>query len=303
VSNPAGAAPTNLTIVALVGVLCLIWGSTWYAIRLGLRDLPPFTSAAARFCVAGLVMAALAPILQPREGGLRPPAWLWLTTGSLIFAASYGILYWTEQVVPSGVAAVLWAVFPLLMAASGHFVLGERLRPVQACGFVVSFAGVVTMFAGDLGGIGRAGLPMALLLFASPVVSAVGTTLVKKYGAGCSSVALNRNGMLFGALLLSAAAFLCERPLAVRWTPLAIGSLSYLAVVGTVTSFGLYFWLLRHAQANRLSLISYVTPCLALLLAWVVGDGTLQTATLLGTVLMVVGVVFVVGYGRDGSRA
>ena len=129
-ARPAG--PGRVTVVLTVTVLCLIWGSTWLVIKTGLRDLPVLTSAAARFTIAAGAMALLAPALHRREGGTRPPRWLALCMGSLNFAVSYGVVYVAETVIPSGLASVLWAVFPLLTAALGHVWLpGERLRPSQ----------------------------------------------------------------------------------------------------------------------------------------------------------------------------
>lgn len=290
-----GAHTTKpLLLHLLVALLCVVWSSTWLVIRFGLEDLPPLTSAAVRFLVAGACMALLAPFLHRREGAPPPQRWLWLVAGGCNFAGSYGVLYIAETVVPSGIAAVLWAVFPLLMATSGRLFLGERLRRRQWLGFLLAFCGVVLMFGGDLGGIGRDGLPMALLLLLSPIVTAVGTTLIKRHGSDRSSVLLNRNGMLTGAVLLSLAALLREGVVLDGFTAPAIAATLYLALVGTVLTFGVYFWLLRQAQANRLSLISYVTPCLALLLAAAAGDGTLDAFALGGTGLVVSGVACVV---------
>lgn len=291
--------PRTWLVPFLIALLCAIWGSTWWAIRLCLADgnQPPLSSAALRFVLAGLAMAAATPHLLRLDPKPAPSKWLWLATGTCSFAGSYGVLYVAEQVVPSGIAAVLWAIFPLLMAGSGVFVLGERLRPAQLGGFVVSFLGIVAVFAGDLGGDGTRDphlLGSALLLLLSPCVSAIGTTLVKKFGQGTSSVLLNRNGMLFGALLLAVVAFTCESPLAMRWTlPTTVATI-YLALFGTALTFGAYFWLLQRVAASRLALISYVTPVLAVVLGVLVGDGTADRWLWLGTALVVIGVALVV---------
>lgn len=291
--------PAPLVVDVLVVVLCLVWSSTWWAIRQGLEELPPCTAAAARFLLAGVVMVFAAAWLRRRESGAAPPAWLWLSAGVANFAVAYGILYWSEQRVPSGIAAVLWAVFPVLMAIAGHTLLNERLRPRQALGFLVAFAGVLAMFFGDLGG-GDDVLPSAALLLLSPVAAAVGTVLIKRHGSGCSSLLLNRNGMLAGGALLAGAAWLLERDAPATVGARAVVSTVYLAVVGTCLTFGLYFWLLRWARASRLSLISYVTPPLALGFGWLVGDGTLDAATLAGTGAIALGVAMVVR--RDRPR-
>jgi drug/metabolite transporter (DMT)-like permease len=290
----ADPSPRRASALPLwLALLCLIWGSTWWAIRLSLADQPPLSSAALRFLIAGAAMTVLAPGLQRREAVPPPPTWLWVVAGGTNFAGSYGILYVAETIVPSGIAAVLWAIFPLLMAGSGVACLGERLRPGQVLGFLVAFGGIVTVFAGNLGGAGDR-LDMALLLLASPVVSAVGTTLVKKFGSGTSSVLLNRNGMLLGAALLAVLAFAREDPLGMVWTWRGTLATLYLALFGTALAFGVYFRLLRTAPASMLSLITYVTPVLAMLLAALVGDGTMDGAAWLGTLLVTAGIVLVV---------
>ena len=295
--------PSPLLTNALVALLCLLWGSTWLVIAGGLRDLPAFTSAGVRFAVAGLIMVGVALVVARREGGERPPTWLWVTLGSVNFAFSYGVVYRTETVLPSGLVSVLWGVFPMLMAVCGHlFLPGEQLRGRQWLGFVLGFGGLAVLFATDLQNFGPEGVPAALWLFTSPVVSAVGTTLVKRYGTGVNSALLNRNAMLLGAVLLLIAARVSEAGDPVAWTPRAIGSIAYLAVCGTVLTFGLYFWLLRYADAYKLSLIAYVTPAVALLLGWAVGKEPVTVYTLAGTGLILLGVVFVVRTGPAPAR-
>lgn len=297
------AMPTHprALILGTIVLLCLLWGSTWWAIRICLEYQPPLSAAALRFVLAGAAMALVAPRLRRHETGSAPPPWLWLCTGLCNFAGSYGILYVAEQHVPSGIAAVLWAVFPLLMALSGVLVLGETIRPRQWLGFLLAFSGIVAVFAGDLGGQGEVPLGHALLLLGSPVVSAIGTTLVKRHGAGCSSVLLNRNGMLAGAGLLVLAALVAESPTQLQYSTSWLLATLYLAVFGTAVTFGAYFWLLRTAPASQLALISYATPVLAMLLAAAVGDGKPDALAWFGTALVVAGIAVVVHRGRRRS--
>ncbi|MCK5945129.1 MAG: EamA family transporter [Planctomycetes bacterium] len=295
-SQLAARTVRNATLggAMLVGVLCLVWSSTWWAIRICLQEQPPLSSCAVRFLIAGVAMALVAPRLRARENVPAPPTWLWVVCGLTNFGAGYGVLYVAETVVPSGIAAVLWAIFPLLMAGSATCFLGERLRAVQWLGFGVSFAGIVVVFSGDLGGVDEDHVGYAWLLLLSPLIAACGTTLVKKYGSATSSVVLNRNGMLLGAGALMVAAFVREDPLAMTWSARATMATLYLAVLGTTMTFGIYFWLLRTAPASMLALINYVTPVLAMVLAALVGDGQHGWLAWSGAGLVVLGIALVV---------
>ena len=294
--------PSRPALLAAVVVMCLVWGSTWVVIAEGLDDLPPFTSAAVRFAVAAVVMALAAHLLDGREGGTPPPRHLVLAQGTLNFAASYGIVYWTETRLPSGLVSVLWAVFPMMMAAVGHGLRlpGEHLHGRQWLGMAVGFVGVAVLFRTDLARIEGAGV-VGLVLLLSPLVSAVGTGLVKRDGQGVNSMLLNRNGMLLGALLLGALALALEHDAPARWTPRAIGSIAYLSLMGTCLTFGLYYWAMRYAPAYQLSLIAYVTPVIALALgSWVRGERV--TPGLLGGGALVLAGVGLVMLGRQRAR-
>lgn len=302
-SRAPGNEPPRWVVHALIGVLSLIWGSTWLVIAKGLTSLPPFTGAAVRFLVAAAVMALVAPFLARREGGAKPARWLWVLVGLTSFSASYAIVYWTETQLPSALVSVLWSVFPMLMALSSHFFLGHRLRGARPwLGFVLGFAGVVLLFVTDLRDLGAHAIPAALVLLCSPLVSCVSTTLLKKHGGGASSALLNRNAMTLGALVLTALAITVEHDAPATWNTTAIASVAYLALFGTVLSFGLYFWLLRHTPAHELSLISYLTPAVALLLSASVGSERITAFTVAGCVAILAGVFLVIG-PRAKARA
>ena len=287
--------PSPALLRAAIILLCLIWGSTWVVIKGGLRDLPPFTSAGARFAIAALPMVGVAALLGKREGGRRPPVWLWLVQGTTNFGMSYGIVYHAETVLPSGLVSLLFGVYPMLQALAGHYFLdGEHLRSTQWIGFGVGLAGLYLLFRTDIRGFGPEGVPTALLLLLSPISVVIGTTLVKRYGGGVSSTLLNRNGMFVGAALLLGAAFALERESGVSWTSPAIASLLYLAIMGTVVTFSLFFWLLRYAPAHKMALIAYVTPALALFLGWAFADEQVTASTLGGAACILCGVLFVV---------
>ncbi|RKY21837.1 MAG: hypothetical protein DRQ55_03105 [Planctomycetota bacterium] len=295
--------PSALVVTLLLALLSVVWGSTWLVIKQGLVDLPPFLGLGLRFCLAGLVMAAIAPAIRRREGGTRPGWGLTLVVAIAEFGVSYGIVYRAELVVSSGLVAVLWAVYPLLMALCGHLAIpGERLPARAWAGFSVGFGGVVLLFFTDLANAGPAAWGWgAAVIFGAGVV-ALGTTVLKLRAHGASSALLNRNGMLFSGPMFLALWFWLERDLPWQLTGQALFSVVYLAVMGTVVTFGVYFWLLRHVAAFRLSLIAYVIPLVALLLGVLFGDESVGPSTLAGTALILLGVAAGVR-GSDRRRA
>jgi len=292
---PATRTPSALVVNACIAIMCLVWGSTWLVIREGLDSIPPYTSAAARFIVAGVAMSALAVLFGKKEGGAPPATWLWIILGLTNFAASYGIVYRTETILPSGLVSLLWGIFPMLNALAAHWFLpGERLRSAQWSGFVFGFVGLGLLFVTDLRKFGPEGVPAALVLFLSPVVATLGTVLVKRHGAKTNSIVLNRNAMLLGGAVLAVFAWVTERGVEARWTPGALWSVAYLALFGTVLAFGLYFWLLRYVDAHKMSLIAYVTPAIALTLGPLVRSEPVTRNTIAGAACILCGVVLVV---------
>jgi len=294
--------PGPVLILVLVGMLCLIWGSTWLVIKEGLTALPPFTSVGVRFVLAGTIMAALAPFLVPREGGARPTTMINLVQGFGGIAACYGLVYWAETVLPSGLVSLLWAVFPMMLAGCSTIALkGERVTARQWAGFSLGFTGVVVLFVTDLRELGSGAVPAGLLLLLSPAVCAASTVYVKRHGQNTSSVLMNRNGMWIGGFALLLVALFTERDADIEWTRTAIASVAYLTLVGTVFTFGVFYWLLRYAPAHLLGLIAYVTPVIALTLGATLRDEPVGWHTLLGAGLVLGGIGLVVTR-RAGAR-
>ena len=298
---PDTRAPSAMLVNGLLALLCLVWGSTWLVVKLGLRDVPPFTAASTHFVLAGFCMAVLAHFLAAREGGGRPPFLVVLAHGTCQFALNFGLVYVGETVIPSGLVAVLWAVFPIFVALGGHFVWkSERISSSRGVGFAVSFAGVATLFASDLAAINARAVSMGLLVLLAPLSVSISTLLIKQRASGTSSLLLNRDAMLIGSAMLGTVALIFESPLEVTWTRAAVLGVLYLALVGTVVSFGVYMWLLRYVPASRMSLTSFVIPVVALLLGAAVGGEPLGANTLLGTGLVLGGVALASLRARTG---
>lgn len=278
-------------VIALMALLAVVWGSTWVVIGLGLHDVPPFTGAALRFVLAGLVMAAIAPWLARREGGGRAPRGVVWAQAFCQFGFNYALVYVSETILPSGLVSVLWATFPLMMALAAHFITKrERLSGRKWTGMLVAFSGVLLLFVTDIANVGARGVGMALLVLLAPAAVVWSTLLIKYRASGASSAYLNRDSMLIGAGMLSVLAIAFERGAPVRFTPVAVGSIVYLALFGSVLAFGVYLWLLRSVPAYRLSIISYMVPVFALVLGAVVRGEPLGVTTVTGGALALAGV-------------
>jgi drug/metabolite transporter (DMT)-like permease len=336
---PAAPAPDphrrgRLANYATLGLLTLIWGTTWAAIRLGLRGIPPFTGVALRFAIGAAALfaaaralgvrmrgaaasapgtsvaaastasvaaaaptpaAPAAPATQAPAGAALPrssPWRVWLVNGLMTFFIPYGVLYWAEQWVPSGLAAVLFATSPLWVALAAHVALpAERLRAATAAGVLLGFAGVAVIFSEDLRALGgpRVAGAAALLLLA-PLTSAVGVVAVKRWAAGMHPLAIVAMPMALTAAAMGCVALATEAGQPVRLAGLPLAALLYLALCGSALSFSLYFWLLGRLPATTLSLINYLTPIVALLIGGTALGESFTARTLAGSALVVGGV-------------
>jgi drug/metabolite transporter (DMT)-like permease len=226
-------------------VLCCIWGSTWMFIKLGLEDLPPFLFAGIRFVIAFITLAIFIRMRRvPLPRGRRD--WLLLAvTGVLSFSLNYGLVFWGEQYISSGLAALLQSTLPAFGLLFAHFFLpGERMTLVKIIGVMMGVLGVGIIFSHQLQLSGRGALWGGAALVLSAFCAAIANVLVKAYGLNLQPAVLAGGQMMFGLVPLFLVGIPLEgSPLQLHWTITSVVALLYLAIVGSVIAFVLYYWL------------------------------------------------------------
>jgi drug/metabolite transporter (DMT)-like permease len=279
-------------------ILSLIWGSTWSFIKVGLRDLPPITFAAIRFLIAAVILWLI--ILVMRRSAIPRTRRDWMImawTGLIAFTVNYGLVFWGEQYITSGLAAVLQATIPAFGLVIAHFYLpAEPMTMRKLAGVVIGIAGVSMIFYDQLKIEGAAALWGSAALVVSSFCVAYSNVLVKAHCRHLDPAALAGGQMVCGlAPLLVFGAIWEGNPLLLRWTEAAIISILYLALVGSALAFLLYYWLVRKIEVTKTMLIALVTPVIALLIgmvrlreevSWLVGTGSV--AILSGISLIIV---------------
>jgi drug/metabolite transporter (DMT)-like permease len=276
-------------------VLCGIWGTTWLFIKLGLEDLPPITFAGIRFVIACAIL-----FLLIRARGIHLPVngrdwWLLASTGVLSFSLNYGLIFWAEQYISSGLAALLQSTLPAFGLVFAHFHLpGERMTWSKIFGVVLGVVGVAVVFSHQLAIAGGKALAGSIAVVLSAIFAAYSNVLVKGHERKLDPAILAGGQMFFGLIPLLLVGIPLEgNPFNYRWTPLAVLSLLYLAVVGSVIAFMLYYWLVHNMDVTKTMLISLVTPVVAVLLGMLVLGEDLSWRTVAGGVMIMVGVRFV----------
>jgi drug/metabolite transporter (DMT)-like permease len=269
-------------------MLVLIWSSTWVAIRVGLHDTPPFLGAGVRFTLAG---ALLLLVCRAMGRTLRSDPVLVAFLAAMPFAASYALIYWAEQYIPSGLTAVLFGVLPIYTAVLVLLFLKEEpVRRSFWLGVGIAIAGLVVAFGESisLAASDRAGLAAAAVLVAA-FASATGNISQKRRSQQLDPLALNGWSMLAAGLVLTGVSAVGETWSDMRWTPEAIGSILYLAVLGSAVSFVVLTMLLRELPAVTMSYLPLILPFGALVFGWAVEDEALTAPSLAGAALVAAG--------------
>jgi drug/metabolite transporter (DMT)-like permease len=276
--------------------LCGIWGSTWAFIKLGLGDLPPITFAYVRFIIAVALLLLIAYVRRATLPRKRSEWRLLVVTGVLQFTVNYGLVFWGESYISSGLAALLQATIPLFGLLIAHKLLpGEPLTFAKLCGVVIGLAGVAIIFSNQLkiGDVWAVWGSIAIIIGA--FAAAYSNVLLKASDARLDLSVLVAAQMLCGLLPLIIVGLVKEgNPLRLHWTMTAIVSILYLALVGSVAAFLLYYWLVRRMDVTNTQLISLVTPVVAVLIGVLFLDEELSWRILLGGLGIFAGIGFII---------
>ena len=275
---------------------CLIWGSTFLAIRIGNQALPPEWAATLRLVLAAPLLALVVLVRHdrwPRGEALKAA----LLFGVFNFGVNLGLLYWGERVVPSGIAAVLYATVPLSTAFIAAALGVERLQPRKLVAAIVAIAGVATIFAGEM----RLDVPFEGLIavFLAATAASLSSVFLKR-APQPSVFSTNAVGAAAGAILCFAASVVLGEDHSLPSTIAGWWPVIYLTLAGSLGAYVIWTWLVGHWSVTSASYVGVVVPVIAVILGAIVLQETRSPETYVGATVVVAAVVVAL---RGGGSA
>jgi drug/metabolite transporter (DMT)-like permease len=289
--------PATWKVLLAFAIIYFVWGSTFLAIRVGVREVPPFLLAGMRFVVAGGVLygwmrARGTPSPTKREWGAAS------LLAVLIFVFDYGLLFWAERRVPSGIAAVMMATIPVFMALGEIvFLRTQRLTWRLGLSLLVGMAGVAVL-VGHAMSLGEApidGVGACALIFAA-ISWSVAASLSRKMPLPAAKAMSSGAQMLAGGIFLTLTAALLGEFRGFHVQAVSRGAwlaLAYLIVAGSIVGFTAYVWLIHHESPTKVGTYAYVNPVVAVLVGYFLGGEAIGPRTIVGTLLVLVSVVVI----------
>lgn len=283
---------TTIKIFFAYILLCLLWGSTWMVIRASLESLTPYISIGARFIMASffiLIFMKLRGVsLQRDKESIR----LYVLMGFLSFVIPFGLVYWAEQFVPSGLASVLFGVYPFFVALFSFFrIPDESIGIIKIIGMSLGFIGITVIFSDsfttDLSNLFIGMVAVAL----SGVIQAWMAVTIKKSGRHLNPLSMNLIPMFIAGISGILIGLMLEDLSKIKIDNTAILSVLYLAFFGSVVTFTSFYWLMKKINVVLLSLIAFITPIVALILGWIFYNETLTTQHIIGSIMVLIGLL------------
>ena len=284
-------------VVLAFAIIYLVWGSTFLAIRVGVREVPLFLLAGMRFLVAGIVLY----LWMRLRGEPSPSRRHWISSfclAVLIFVLDYGLLFWAEQRVPSGIAAVMMATIPVFITLfEVAFLRAQRLTLRLAFSLLIGIGGVGVLVSRSMGlgevPLNRAG---AIALLAAAVSWSLAAVLTRELPLPASRAMSSAAQMLVGGILLTLVAGILGEFRDFHWQTVSRGAwlaLLYLIVAGSLVAFTAYVWLIHHASPTKVATYAYVNPVVAVVIGYFLGGEVIGVRTAVGTFLVLVSVMVI----------
>jgi drug/metabolite transporter (DMT)-like permease len=281
----------NLFLLLVLGAL---WGSSYLFIKVAVAEIPPLTMVAARLVIGAAILWGLLRLMRkplPRD---RATWARYAVMGLLNGALPYSLIFWSEQTISSGLAALLQATMPLFTVLLAHFLARqEKLTLRKVLGVVVGFVGVGLLMLPDLQSGQQAHVLGQAAMVASSLSYAGATLFARSQLRGHAPLASTTGQLTMGALLITPLSLVVEHPLGLSPAPVAIGSLLALTILGTVIAYIIYYALLERTDATFVSTVTYIIPIFGLILGAVVLGEPLTTNLVVSLGLILIGVLLV----------
>ena len=282
----------NLKITLGFLLICLIWGSTWLVKRLGLDSLTPIFAAGMRFILAALLFFVVMKInhvkLQTDAASIK----LYFVMGIFSFVLPFGLVYWAEQFIASGLTSVLFTIFPFIVIIFSKMVLpNEQIGIFKVLGTTIGFIGIYFIFSDDISMDISENIWGMLAIITSATLQAGIAVSVKKYGQALHPLSMNFIPVLIAGVVMIPAGLILEDSSTLKFDFNALFSISYLALFGTVATFTTYYWLMKRMNIVILSLNSLVSPIIAVFLGWLILSEKFSGNDIIGSGMVLIGLL------------
>lgn len=290
-------------VLALYSLLCLIWGSTWLALKISLDYIPPIFGLGLRFTFSAIVLWPLLLARRPKINRSSTALKVYLSFSLLSFVTAYSLTYWGAQFIYSSLAAIIWATLPIFVSVIAHFMLpSEPLTLRRFSGGILGIIGVSLIVASN-GGEKETQIVGVLAVLLAVMTAAWPNVYLKRHHKSVNPLHVNVIAQTISAMALIPLSFALEEPLNAIWNSTSILALAYLAVFGTVITWTIYFWLYNHLSVNQISTLGLVPPVIASILGWVFLGETYGAELFAGGALVLFGVYLIHSRqvpGREG---
>ncbi|MCB9419711.1 MAG: drug/metabolite exporter YedA [Ardenticatenaceae bacterium] len=286
-----------IKIVIAFAAIYIIWGTTYLAIRIAVETLPPFLMAGVRFVLAGLVTF----VFLRSRGVPLPTREQWRSAaiiGAFLLVGGNGFVTWSEQQVPSGMAALIIATDPLWITVFDWLIFkGAKPGKKTVFGLILGFLGIVLLIGpGQMQGTSGISLFSLAVLFMAPVLWSLGSLYSREAALPENAFMATAVEMLCGGSFLVIAGLLTGETARLDWAGISLRSLTamaYLTIFGSIVAFTAYVWLLKMVQASKVATYTYVNPVIAVFLGWLILSETVTAQTLIAvpSIILAVGLI------------
>ena len=280
----------NLKIIILYTIISFCWGITWLFLKINVTHMPILWGLSFRFIIAGTIFWLIYFLQKDRVKLTSQTRSIYIVYTLFNYTLCYYLTYWGAQYIYSNLGSILYSLSPITIAIMAHFFIpDDKLNRKKILSMLIGFIGTILLlynsnsFGGDKAFIGISAILLAIIIGCWP------TIYIKKQGIKVDSIHLNAVGLSISGLIILIMAILFENGSILEINPTNLFSLLFLAIPGTVVTWGIYIWLLNHLPASQLSYVAFFPPIIAIISGWIFLNEALSLISLLGASLIIFG--------------
>ena len=262
--------------------------------KIGLEDTPPILAVGLRFAISATILWVIFLFRKEQLVLTKDAVKVYLAFGVINFSCSYSLTYWGTKYIHSGLSAVIWSTFPIVVVLFAHFMLrNDRITTQKSVGVLLGLIGTLLIFVQDKTAFEGFDLKAVAAVSVAVLLAAWPNILYKKHQKEIPHFHLNIASQSLAAVTLLPISFLIENPMSVEWSLRNTAALFYLAIPGTAIVWSIYFWLYKHLKVTQISTIALIPPIIAVILGWQLLGEQFTPRMLAGAILIFSGVLFV----------